>query len=61
MTVTGLALRHDFTGLDVQCRKQGGRAMALVVVGDPFHIAQTQRQQWLRALQRLDLALLVDA
>ena len=61
MPMAGLALRHDLSALDVERRKQSGRAMAFVVVGYPFHIAQTQRQQRLAALQGLDLALLVYA
>ena len=56
-----LTLRYDLSALDVERRKQGGRAMAFVVVGYPFHIAQAQRQQRLSALQGLDLALLVYA
>jgi len=30
-------------------------------VGAPLDMARTQRQQWLRAVEGLDLALLVDA
>ena len=35
--------------------------MALIVVGAPLGDARGQRQERLRAIQRLDLALLVDA
>ena len=61
MPMTGLALGHHCTGGHVQGGKQGGGAVALVVVGNPFHVAQTQRQQRLTSFQRLDLALLVHA
>ena len=36
MPMAGLALRHDLSALDVERRKQSGRAMAFVVVGYPF-------------------------
>ena len=45
----------------VQRRKQRRGAMALVVVGDAFDIAEAHWQHRLRALQRLALALLVNA
>jgi hypothetical protein len=35
--------------------------VAYVVVGNPFHVSQTQRQHGLDALQGLDLALLIHA
>src|SRR5262245_24833242 len=46
-------------GLDVQCREERRRAMAQVVMGAAFGLARAHRQQWLRAIQRLDLRLLI--
>ena len=60
MTMTRLALRQDRAIEEVEGGKQRGRAMALIVVGDPLDIA-AHRQHGLGRLQRLDLALLVDA
>lgn len=50
-----LAIEH------AQGRKERGRAIALVVVGLPSWDAGPQRQQGLRPVEGLDLALLVDA
>jgi len=56
-----LALSDHATGGDIQRSKEGRRSMADVVVRDPFDIAQTEWQQGLGPIQRLDLALLIDA
>ena len=48
-------LANHLPGLDVQSRKEGGGAMAAIVVGTPLNLARTHRQQGLRAVQRLDL------
>ncbi len=61
VTMTGLALGHHFPGGDVQGGKQGGGAVPLVVVRNPFHVSQSQGQHGLTSFQRLDLALLVHA
>ena len=61
MPMASLTLRQDLSAFNVEGREKSGCAMALVVVGYPFHIAQTQWQQRLGALQGLDLALLVYA
>ena len=59
--VPAVRLADHLTGGDVQCREQGRRAVARVVMrtsgGDP----RSQRQLRLRAVQRLNLALLVHA
>jgi hypothetical protein len=55
------ALADDGTRLHVERSEQSGRAAALVVVGAPLDLTGAQRQQRLRAVEGLDLALLVDA
>ena len=60
MPVARLALREHLAIGDVQSGKQSGGAVADVVVRDPFDVAQSHRQQRLRALEGLDLTLLVD-
>lgn len=56
------ALADHLAGLDVQGGEQGRRAIALVVVVRHGSGASLlHRQTWLRAIERLDLALLVDA
>src|SRR4051812_37229373 len=44
-----------------EAREQRRGAMALVIVRAPFDLPRTHRQQRLRAIEGLDLALLVDA
>ena len=61
MPVASLALREHFAGLNVQRGEERRGAMARVVVGDALHVAQAERQIGLGPLQRLNLALLVDA
>ena len=60
MPMTLAALREDGAVEQVEGGEQGGGAMANIVVGDPLDVAETQRQQRLGALQRLDLTFLVD-
>jgi hypothetical protein len=48
-------------GLHIERGEQRQRAMALVVVAAPFGLSGPHRQQRLRPVERLDLALLVDA
>ena len=45
---------------NVQCRKQGGGAVALIVVGDGGAAAGLERQPGLGSIEGLDLRLLVD-
>jgi hypothetical protein len=56
-----LALTDDLAVQIVQRGKQRGRAVALVVVRHRLGATLLQRQARLRAIQRLDLALLVAA
>src|SRR2546427_8068475 len=49
----------DRARLDVQCREERCRAMARVVVSAAFHLARAHWQQRLRAIQGLDLRLLI--
>ena len=61
MSVARLASGHSRAIEHVQRGKQRRRAMALVVVGNAFDVAEAHRQHGLRALQRLARTLLVDA
>src|SRR5512139_873243 len=60
MSVPGFALREDFAGGDVKRRKQGGGAVADVVVRNPFDVSEPHRQHRLGPVQCLDLALLIN-
>ncbi len=55
------ALGHHLPGGHVQRSKQGGGAVADVVMRHALHVAQSHGQQRLSAVQGLDLRLLVDA
>ena len=59
--MAGEALADDLADLHVERGEQRERAMPLVVVGAALGLAGPHRQQRLGAVQRLDLALLVDA
>ena len=54
-------LSDNLAGGDVQRREERGGAVAHVVVGVPLDLARSHGQHRLRAIERLDLALLVDA
>src|SRR5439155_8242305 len=56
-----MKLRDDLARFGVERGEQGRRAMALVVMRPAFHLAGLHRQQWLRAIEGLDLRLLIDA
>jgi hypothetical protein len=60
MAMAFFALRQDFPALDIQCSEERSRAVALVIVGYSLDITQSHRQERLAALQRLNLALLVN-
>src|ERR1700688_4692438 len=59
--VTRQALADDLASLDIECRKQRRRAIAFVVVRHRLSTALLHRQAWVRAIERLNLASLVDA
>ena len=59
--VAPLALEEHFSGGDVESGEQGCGAVADVVVGHPFDVAEPHGQRRPGALERLDLSLLVDA
>lgn len=61
MTVPALELSEDFASGDVESRKEGRRSVTDVAVGHSLDVAQSQRQEWLGPVKRLDLALLIDA
>ena len=55
------AAPDDRAGGGVEGGEQGGRAVALVIVAAPLRLARPHGQHRLGAVERLDLALLVDA
>ena len=55
-----MQLADDLAGLQLQRSKQRSGSVAFVIMGASLHLARLQRQQWLRAVERLNLALLVD-
>ena len=61
MAMPGLAWREDLAMLHVQGGKGRGRAVPGVPVRHPLDVPERQRQARVGTLQRLDLALLVDA
>ena len=56
-----VAFANDLSGLHVERCEQRGGAMARIVVRAPFQLSGPHREQWLRAVQCLDLRLLVHA
>src|SRR5689334_1872932 len=55
-----LALGNDLAVGDVECREQGRRAVAFIIMREAISMAEAHRQHRLSSLQRLDLALLID-
>src|SRR5215475_4240007 len=55
------ALAHDGSGLDVESGKERGRSVPRVVVCPALSLSGAHRQQRLCAVERLNLALLIDA
>ena len=56
-----IATSDDFSGGCVQSREQGQGSMARIVMRAPLDLSRAHRKQRLRSVQRLDLALFVDA
>src|SRR5947209_18631840 len=59
--MAAIALPNHVAGCDVEGGKQRSRTMTLVVMAAPGGLARPHRQHWLAAVQRLNLALLIDA
>ncbi|WP_374120563.1 hypothetical protein [Streptomyces sp. AN091965] len=59
--VAAVELGSDGAISDVEGGEQTGDAVPVLVVCAPLGHARHHRQDWLRAVQRLDLGLLVDA
>ena len=59
LAMARLTQGNHFTIEGVECREQGGSAVAVVIVSYSFDIAQSHRQDRLGTFQRLDLALLI--
>ena len=56
-----ITLAHDLALQDLQCGKECGRAIAFVVVGHGAATPFLEREARLGSVQRLNLALLVNA
>jgi hypothetical protein len=59
--MTAIALSDHLAGGDVEGGKERSRAMPFVVMAAPGNLAGPHGQHGLTTIQRLDLALLVDA
>ena len=59
MPVSRHTLANHFAIQHAQSRKEGRRAVAFVIVSHRAAAALLERQPWLGAVQRLDLALLI--
>src|SRR6266446_2062701 len=55
------AFADDGSGLYVEGGKERGRPVPLIVMGVPFDLPGSHREQRLGAIQRLDLRFLIDA
>src|SRR5437667_11178761 len=60
-TMPPVELAEDLAGLEIEGRKQRGRAVAFVVVGPTLDLARAHWQQRLRPIERLNRRLLVHA
>lgn len=58
--VAAIALANDAAGGDIEGCEQRGGAVTLVVMGEPLRDARQHRQDRLGAVERLNLAFLVD-
>ena len=61
MSVTPMALADHHAGLDHEGREQAAGAVPVIVVRATLGRARPHGQEWLRAIQGLHLALLIDA
>src|SRR3546814_1569899 len=59
--VAAIAFADDASGGDVERCEQGGHAVALVIMAAPLRLSWSHRQHRLAAVERLDLALFIDA
>src|SRR5512135_2264543 len=59
--VSPMMLRNDLAALDIKGREERGGPVTDVVVGPALDLPRPQRQNRLRAIQSLDLRLLIDA
>ena len=60
MTMTRHASANRYTLQNIKSREQRGRAIALVIMRHGPGAPLLQRQAWLRAIKRLNLAFLVN-
>lgn len=60
MAMARLAFSEHHSSCNVERGEQRGSAVPHIVVGNPFHIAQSHRQNRLRAVEGLNLTLLVN-
>lgn len=56
-----LVQADDLAGLGIQRGEQTGGAVPRIVVGAALDLPRSHRQQWSRAVKRLDPALLIHA
>ena len=61
MTMAGSALGQDLAVCNIKGRKQCRGAMSDIAVGDALDITQPKRQNRLGTLERMNLAIFVDA
>src|SRR6476620_4804357 len=59
--MAAIAFSNDASGGDVERREQGRHAMACIVVTASLDLTRAHRQHRLATIERLNLALLVDA
>src|SRR4030042_957484 len=60
MSMARFTFAEHFSAGDVQSGEEGGGAVAYIMMRHPLHIPQSHGQNWLSAIQGLNLALFVD-
>ncbi len=60
MTMACIALGEDRAGRDVESNREGGGAMANVIVGHSLHVTESHGQRGLGPVESLNLSLLID-